>query len=261
MYSIVEWNKRFETHKTRILTNLEWVPIPNRFDDDGYAELVDHPDGAAHYGVWVALVMVASKSPARGGNLARSGGEAHDIASLARVTRLKSAVLAPAIARLLKIKWMAFDGADAAKSGVDPAFDGADAALDGRRIEGNGMEWKGMEKRRGVASPKGSASRGSRFSGDTLPQDWFLWTRNELGWNEGRCDTVFQNFRDYWLAKAGKEAIKLDWAATWRKWCRTEADKPVARNGTASLFGHRPDFMEQVEGVLRERHARGENLL
>lgn len=34
------------------------------------------------------------------------------------------------------------------------------------------------------------------------------------------------NFRDYWTAKAGKDAIKLDWQAEWRRWLR-KVDKPV----------------------------------
>ena len=33
------------------------------------------------------------------------------------------------------------------------------------------------------------------------------------------------NFRDYWTAKAGKDACKLDWQATWRQWAR-KADRP-----------------------------------
>ena len=27
-------------------------------------------------------------------------------------------------------------------------------------------------------------------------------------------------FSDFWHAKAGKDAVKLDWCATWRNWCR-----------------------------------------
>jgi len=27
-------------------------------------------------------------------------------------------------------------------------------------------------------------------------------------------------FRDYWIAKPGAQACKLDWEATWRNWCR-----------------------------------------
>jgi len=33
------------------------------------------------------------------------------------------------------------------------------------------------------------------------------------------------NFRDYWMAKSGVNATKLDWQATWRQWAR-KADRP-----------------------------------
>lgn len=36
---------------------------------------------------------------------------------------------------------------------------------------------------------------------------------------------VAQQFRDFWHAKAGKDAAKLDWSATWRNWCRREAER------------------------------------
>jgi hypothetical protein len=131
------WNEHFETHKTRILKRMDWVPFPNKFDGDGYTELVDHQDGASHFGVWCALLLLASKCDPRG-HLVRSGGVAHDSASLARVTRLQSAVIAPAIARLLKIGWLELSGDDTALSGANPA-------QTGRYIEGNGTEGKGRE--------------------------------------------------------------------------------------------------------------------
>jgi hypothetical protein len=30
----------------------------------------------------------------------------------------------------------------------------------------------------------------------------------------------FAKFRDYWNAQAGAKAVKTDWQATWRNWCR-----------------------------------------
>lgn len=33
---------------------------------------------------------------------------------------------------------------------------------------------------------------------------------------------VFQQFSDYWTAKPGKDATKLDWFATWRNWIRNQ---------------------------------------
>lgn len=43
---------------------------------------------------------------------------------------------------------------------------------------------------------------------------------------------VAAQFRDFWHAKAGKDAVKLDWPATWRGWCRREAERrPSSRAG------------------------------
>ena len=241
MYRVTNWNEYFETHKTRILKTLDWVPIPNKMDGDGYTELVDHPDGAAHYGVWVALLLIASKSSPRG-DLARSGGVPHDIASLARVTRLQSAVIAPAIARLLKIGWMAVDG-------DDPALSGADAAQTGRRIEEKRIEQKGIEKV--FASPKNgsAATHGSRFTEETLPNTWISFCYDELGWGAERAAAVFEKFRDYWIAQPGAKGRKADWLATWRNWCRKEAadeSRAVQRNG------RRPGLLEILDQLDKE---------
>lgn len=67
-----------------------------------------------------------------------------------------------------------------------------------------------------VRSPRGSR----------LPADWSPGHDDQafavgLGLS---VDAVAAQFRDYWHAKAGKDAVKLDWSATWRGWCRREAD-------------------------------------
>jgi hypothetical protein len=41
-------------------------------------------------------------------------------------------------------------------------------------------------------------------------------------------------FCDYWHGKAGRDATKVDWVATWRNWIRTAAD----RAPTTQLNGH-----------------------
>jgi hypothetical protein len=118
-WRIKDWNVHFETHKTRQLKKLEWVPIPNKMDGDGYTELLDHPNGAAHFGAWIALIEIASKAEKRG-DLARSGAGpalgggdlahpatlAHDFASLARVSRIPQEILREAIPRLVEINWL-----------------------------------------------------------------------------------------------------------------------------------------------------------
>lgn len=58
--------------------------------------------------------------------------------------------------------------------------------------------------------------------GKRLPKSWFpdreaysYACRLEL------CpEEILEDFRDYWHAKVGKEAVKMDWEAAWRRWCR-----------------------------------------
>lgn len=37
--------------------------------------------------------------------------------------------------------------------------------------------------------------------------------------------TVADQFRDYWISRAGAGGVKLDWLATWRNWCRVTAER------------------------------------
>lgn len=64
-------------------------------------------------------------------------------------------------------------------------------------------------------------SRGSRLPPDwKFPDDWKAWA------SEKRPDLdpeiTAERFRDFWIAKAGKDGRKLDWHATWRNWVRNE---------------------------------------
>lgn len=104
-FRIKDWDKHFENNRTRELKYLDWVPIPNKMDGDGYTELVDHPDGAAHLGAWVAIVEVASRCDVRG-TLMRDGDRPHDSASLSRQTRLPKQVFDEVIPRLILIGWI-----------------------------------------------------------------------------------------------------------------------------------------------------------
>lgn len=102
---IRDWAKHYENNRTRDLRRMSWVPMPNRHDGDGYTELVLHKDGPAHFGVWCALVQVASKCEPRG-TLLRDGGAPHNSESIERITRIPQRVIEEAIKRLLKIRWL-----------------------------------------------------------------------------------------------------------------------------------------------------------
>lgn len=105
LYRIANWDSHFENNRTRELKGMSWVPIPNKMDGDGYTELLEHVDGAAHYGAWVAIVLVASKCDPRG-TLLRSTGTPHDPVTLSRISRLPPEVFESALPRLVQIGWV-----------------------------------------------------------------------------------------------------------------------------------------------------------
>lgn len=144
---IRDWNKHFENNRTRELKRLDWVPMPVKMDGDGYTELVDHPHGAAHFGVWCALVEVAAKCDPRG-TLLRDGQKPHNSDSLARITRIQAKIIDDAIKRLIHIGWLesqvvVSDGVTTIPqegAGI-PQGDAGKSHLPAL----NGMEWKGRE--------------------------------------------------------------------------------------------------------------------
>jgi hypothetical protein len=61
--------------------------------------------------------------------------------------------------------------------------------------------------------------RASRLDKEwVLPVDWAAWARAERP--DLDVDDVAARFKDYWVAKPGKDGCKLDWLATWRNWVR-----------------------------------------
>jgi hypothetical protein len=55
-------------------------------------------------------------------------------------------------------------------------------------------------------------------------------------------------FLDYWHAKAGKDACKVDWLATWRGWCR-RSNAGTGRNGRAFGEGMRNQIADGMEAA------------
>ncbi len=72
--------------------------------------------------------------------------------------------------------------------------------------------------------------KGTRLPEDwALPAEWRAWAlaqRPDLNPNK-----IADEFRDYWIAKTGVNATKLNWQATWRNWVRRQKEhkKPARR--------------------------------
>lgn len=109
--------------------------------------------------------------------------------------------------------------------------------------------------------PNGSsATRAMRLPGNwSLPPDW-RGVAQSLGLPERRIDDQAARFRDFWHAKGGKDAAKVDWLATWRNWVRREVDR-LPRNATGpppreQTFG---DFMFEDAKARRQQEAKSDD--
>lgn len=72
-----------------------------------------------------------------------------------------------------------------------------------------------------AASPP-RAGRGSRLPPDWAPSDADIAYADKHGVDWQRAA---ERFRNYWVAKAGKGGVMLDWAATWRNWVLKDAER------------------------------------
>lgn len=102
---IRNWSKHFENAASKKLKRLDWLALPIKMDGDGYAFLVDHPEGAAHFGAWIAILQIAAKQPQekRGYIPEGVGGICQ---SLSRVSRIPAKVFESVIPRLLLLEWI-----------------------------------------------------------------------------------------------------------------------------------------------------------
>lgn len=74
-----------------------------------------------------------------------------------------------------------------------------------------------------VKTPK----RGTRVTENFTPSEVAIQRiRNEFPWMQSsHLEAEHRKFIDYWLSKAGKDAVKIDWDRTWCNWMRTAAER------------------------------------
>ena len=117
-----------------------------------------------------------------------------------------------------------------------------------------------------AAPPEPSKSKtATRLPDDwVLPKAWGEWALQERA-DMGEADVrrEAEVFADFWRAKAGADAKKLDWQATWRNWVRRcDGPKPVARTSpfrpekntgeTAYQRSMRERMQEAVPSIARQ---------
>lgn len=105
-----------------------------------------------------------------------------------------------------------------------------------------------------AATPRKTASR--------LPDDW---KPNQTHWdaakeiNPNLTDEWFKlvahKFKDYWIAKSGKDATKVDWLATWRNWLRREVENAKTGTGTSGKKSYGEQRAELFDAVTDYNRA------
>lgn len=74
----------------------------------------------------------------------------------------------------------------------------------------------------GAGAPPG---KGSRLPADWRPSPEAVSYARQQGFGEPGIKRIAENFRDYWIAASGANAVKRDWTAAWRTWVRREAER------------------------------------
>lgn len=156
LYKIARWNEVYETHETRKLVRLNWIPVPNKHDGLGFRMIAAEKDSAALFGVWNLLIQVASKSDrVNRGTLERDG-----VPLTARTLSTMTGFPERAIARALTffsqptIGWLL-----AEQWQTDLPLSPGDLPLPPgtHPDEGNGMEWKEGKEGKVVGRAAGAA--------------------------------------------------------------------------------------------------------
>jgi hypothetical protein len=138
---------------------------------------------------------------------------------------------------MVNVGWMVIDDGDLFLPNYDRhnSQTAKDRALNAKRVakskkkaldnaEGNG-------KGNGESLPKSldreekrredsKAPKGTRFTLDSIPEEWILFCRKER--SDLNPTVVFDGFKDYWVSVAGAKGVKADWFATWRNWIRNQ---------------------------------------
>lgn len=208
VYKIRNWDEDFENNRTRDMKNMNWVPVPNSHDGDGYTTLVSRENGAAFLGAWLVILQLASKCAPRG-TLLRSGGKPHDSASISRITRLPEKLITETLKVCTdEIQWIEKEQlSNAPQEGAEIPQEGAlfphPTDEEGKGREGK-KEGKGTsEKLPLVEKTKGTIEEVKIFCLSielpTTDAEWFFYKCQGNGW------------------KNNGEPIK-DWKATIRAW-------------------------------------------
>lgn len=113
-----------------------------------------------------------------------------------------------------------------------------------------------LEEKKDSFPLRGKARKqATRLSSDWWPSEANIQYALAKGLTLERINIEAEKFRNYWTAKAGKDAAKLDWDATWQNWiikAATEAPNGKARQQHQQTLAERGrDLAERARDLER----------
>jgi hypothetical protein len=112
-----------------------------------------------------------------------------------------------------------------------------------------------------------ASPRGTRLPADWRPSsdlgDWLLAKLPEGRWSDHSRRWVLhetEKFSLYWTTKTGRDATKIDWDATWRRWMLTalERYRPAATGNAAPAAGQFKTSAEKQADKAQRDKVRGQ---
>lgn len=100
--------------------------------------------------------------------------------------------------------------------------------------------------------------RAQRISAEwILPHACRSWALLQ-GLSESEVDDESQRFKDFWIAKAGRDGAKRDWPATWRNWCRNFLERKgrSLTTGPPAVTPEQREYLRKADEIRREREKR-----
>jgi hypothetical protein len=120
-------------------------------------------------------------------------------------------------------------------------------------VRETGSKFMPQPLRGAACGPKPAAVKsgrlGTRLPEDwTLPPDWLDWVKLRFVATDCQIATEAEKFRDYWHAKAGRDATKVDWPATWRTWWNNGFHKIPRRAAPGAVRSDARRIIDTITG-------------
>jgi hypothetical protein len=235
LYSIRDWDNRYETHDTRKLKSLKWVLVPNRFDSVGLIRIKRQKDSALIFSGWILLLELASKCDPRGTLV-------HDGIPLSpedagELTGFPVEIFKRALSFLAtpEIGWIIAKSFENSQSPGMPGESTVDPGCSTENLPLNRKESKVKERKVSVSS---------FFPEDfSITEEIRIWAKRK-GYRSP--ESLFDKFKLYHKSKGSKFK---DWYSAFQNWIIKDAEYNPINNNT----GPKTITMFEMENMNRRR--------